>query len=117
MIAGSGACSQEPWQSPANSYPAPKLKPWSARVRWSPPARDTICSNLAQAIPDGRAISGVTVVARLGSPFVAAPPPVHVRVARIAFWSAVLAVCASVALMLVALVVWVLAVDWQVLGL
>jgi hypothetical protein len=29
----------------------------------------------------------------------------------------VLAVCASVALMLVALVVWVLAVDWQVLGL
>ena len=47
----------------------------------------------------------------------AAPPPVHVRVARIAFWSAVLAVCALVAFMLVALVVWVLAVDWQVLGL
>jgi len=48
---------------------------------------------------------------------VAKPPPVHVRVARIAFWSAVLALCAVVAFMLVALVVWVLTVDWQVLGL
>ena len=34
-----------------------------------------------------------------------------------AFWSAVLALCALVSFVLVALVVWVLTVDWQVLGL
>jgi len=45
-----------------------------------------------------------------------ATPPVHVRVARIAFWSSVFALCALVVFMLVALVVWVLVVDWQVLG-
>ncbi|HEV8156816.1 MAG TPA: hypothetical protein VGP67_14920 [Gaiellales bacterium] len=46
-----------------------------------------------------------------------ATPPVHVRVVRIAFWSSVFVLCALVASMLVALVVWVLVVDWQVLGL
>jgi hypothetical protein len=46
-----------------------------------------------------------------------ATPPVHVRVARIAFWSSVFALCALVACMLVAFVVWLVVVDWQVFGL
>jgi hypothetical protein len=57
-----------------------------------------------------------TGAGRLVSPLVATPP-VHVRVVRIAFWSSVFVLCALVASMLVALVVWVLVVDWQVLGL
>jgi hypothetical protein len=55
-------------------------------------------------------------LARLRSPFVATPP-VHLRVARIAFWCSVFALCALIAFMLVAFVVWVLVVDWQVLDL
>ena len=46
-----------------------------------------------------------------------ATQPVHVRVVRIAFWSGVFALCALIAFLLIALIVWVLVADWQVLGL
>jgi len=46
-----------------------------------------------------------------------ATQPVHVRVVRIAFWSGAFALCALIAFLLVALFVWVIVVDWEVLGL
>lgn len=46
-----------------------------------------------------------------------ATQPVHVRVGRIAFWSGVVAFCLLMAVALVAVIVWLLVVDWQVLGL
>jgi len=40
-----------------------------------------------------------------------------VRVARVAFWSGVFTLIALIALALLAFVLWLLVVDWQVLGL
>jgi hypothetical protein len=40
-----------------------------------------------------------------------------VRVARVVFWSALFALMAVIALAVVAVGVWVVVVDWQVLGL
>lgn len=39
------------------------------------------------------------------------------RVARVVFWSALFALMAVIALAVVAVGVWVVVVDWQVLGL
>lgn len=43
--------------------------------------------------------------------------PLRVRVARVAFWSGVFTLLAMIALAMLAFTVWILVVDWQVLGL
>ncbi len=41
----------------------------------------------------------------------------RVRVARVAFWTGVFTLIALISLALLGLLIWILVVDWQVLGL